>query len=379
DTSISVSIDDGDEDASGPLTGSITLDVTPVNDAPSATNLSSISNYNQGDASVALNDIVITDADSGETVTATLTLIDVSTGSLTANDGASYNATTGVWTITGTVAQVNTALANLEFIPGASNTLDTTIAVNIDDGDEDASGPLLGAMTITVNPLPVVEPPAVEPPVVEPPVDETPPDEPEVEVPAEDPVVDVPAVDPEAPAGDPVSITSSEAPAPGLLAVSADGPEDQPARDYDNDRIGEATISKPTSVDTLVIKLREQLDFFDDPLQLIGAESFITRLNDMRQELISETEGTEKVIGSSLTVTAGLSVGYVVWLARSGILLSSVLSSLPAWRFIDPLPVLGGMQGGSEGDDEESLESMVAEKALDEKNQAEAEGSNGND
>ncbi|MDH3537175.1 MAG: hypothetical protein OER87_15640, partial [Gammaproteobacteria bacterium] len=89
--------------------------------------------------------------------------------------------------------------------------------------------------------------------------------------------------------------------------------------------------------------------------------------------------GTEKVIGSSLTVTAGLSVGYVVWLARSGILLSSVLSSLPAWRFIDPLPVLGGMQGGSEGDDEESLESMVAEKALDEKNQAEAEGSNGND
>ena len=41
--------------------------------------------------------------------------------------------------------QVNTALANLEFMPAATNTLDTTIAVSIDDGDEDNGGPLIGA------------------------------------------------------------------------------------------------------------------------------------------------------------------------------------------------------------------------------------------
>jgi len=383
DTTVGVSIDDGDEDGSGALTGIIDLDVTPVNDAPTASNLSSTSNYDEGDASVALNDIVISDVDSGETVTATLVLANVSTGSLSANDGATYNATTGVWTITGSVAQVNTALANLEFIPVASNTLDTTVTVSIDDGDEDSSGPLLGAMTITVNPLPVVEPPVIEPPVVEPPVDEVPPDEPADEEPVEEPVADLPASAPEAPGSDPVLIPSPVAPVPSLLLDSAVEPEAQSVRDYDNDNDGDkarvAPTLKPAGVDTLISRLTEQLDFFDDPLQLIGAESFITRLNDMREELISETENTEKVIGSSLSVTAGLSVGYVVWLARSGVLLSSVLSSLPAWRFIDPLPVLGGLQSSREGDDEESLESMVEEKEVDMKDPVEPKDGNGNE
>jgi hypothetical protein len=79
----------------------------------------------------------------------------------------------------------------------------------------------------------------------------------------------------------------------------------------------------------------------------------------MREALLSETEGTARVIGNSLTLSAGLSVGYVIWLARSGVLLSSVLSSMPAWRFIDPLPVLSGKRGGAQEDDDESLESMV--------------------
>ena len=41
--------------------------------------------------------------------------------------------------------------------------------------------------------------------------------------------------------------------------------------------------------------------------------------------------------------------------------MGSVLSSLPAWRLVDPLPVLGSLGDGLD-DDDESLESMV-EKA----------------
>ncbi|MGB5327632.1 MAG: cadherin-like domain-containing protein, partial [Gammaproteobacteria bacterium] len=372
DTSIDVNIDDGDEDGSGALTGIITLDVTPVNDAPTATNLASGSTYNQGDASLPLNDIVISDVDSGETVTATLTLANVSTGSLSANDGATYNATTGVWTITGSVAQVNVALANLEFNPTANNTLDTTVAISIDDGDEDSSGPLLGAMSITVNPLPVVEPP-VDPPIIESEPDdpvEIPETEPPVEAPVEEVVVELPKDNPLLVVGSgPVIPDVSDDPAPSLLADSVVEFIDPDARVDNSEVPRETSVTKPVGVETLLIKLREQLEFFDDPMQLIGAESFITRLNDMREALVSETENTEKVIGSSLTVTAGFSVGYVVWLARSGVLLSSVLSSLPAWRFIDPLPVLAGLQGGKGDDDEESLESMVEEKPVDDASQ----------
>ncbi len=91
------------------------------NNAPTATNLSTTSPYNEGDASVAISDIVVSDVDGGETVTATLTLANTTTGSLSSNDGATYTAGTGVWTITGTVANVNTALANLDFTPLVDN------------------------------------------------------------------------------------------------------------------------------------------------------------------------------------------------------------------------------------------------------------------
>jgi len=36
-----------------------------------------------------------------------------------------------------------------------------------------------------------------------------------------------------------------------------------------------------------------------------------------------------------------LSVGAVWWAARAGGLLASLLASTPAWRHVDPLPVLG--------------------------------------
>ncbi|MEQ9640777.1 MAG: DUF4347 domain-containing protein, partial [Alphaproteobacteria bacterium] len=124
-----------------------------VNNPPSATNLTSTSSYTEGDASVTITDIVVSDADAGDVVTATLTLADKAAGSLTANDGASYDADTGGWSITGTVAAVNTALANLAFLPATENNQDTTIAVSIDDGDEDGSGPLTGTITLDVTPV----------------------------------------------------------------------------------------------------------------------------------------------------------------------------------------------------------------------------------
>ena len=70
------------------------------------------------------------------------------------------------------------------------------------------------------------------------------------------------------------------------------------------------------------------------------------------------------VVGTSAVVSTSVSVGYVMWLLRGGSLLTTFLSSLPAWQAFDPLAVLEsfGEQGdeGDEGDDEESLVSLVS-------------------
>ena len=81
DTTITTHIEDAA--ASGPADGTITLDVTPVADPPTATNLTQTKTYTEGDATVALDDIVVTDVDAGETITATLTLDNPAAGVLT--------------------------------------------------------------------------------------------------------------------------------------------------------------------------------------------------------------------------------------------------------------------------------------------------------
>ena len=66
-------------------TASITLDVTPVNDAPTASNLTQTKAYTEGAASVALDDIVVSEVDTSpaQTITATLTLSNTAAGVLT--------------------------------------------------------------------------------------------------------------------------------------------------------------------------------------------------------------------------------------------------------------------------------------------------------
>ena len=55
-------------------------------------------------------------------------------------------------------------------------------------------------------------------------------------------------------------------------------------------------------------------------------------------------------------------------------LLSSILSSLPAWRLVDPLPVLESLEKGAKKDqaDDESLESVIRQSADDMQSQCDA-------
>ena len=87
--------------------------------------------------------------------------------------------------------------------------------------------------------------------------------------------------------------------------------------------------------------------------------SLSDEFNTRRDEVEAQVLASRKVIGSSITVTTGLSIGYFLYLLRGGAIMSSMLASLPAWRFVDPLPILGDLKGSLDSD-EESLQSMVS-------------------
>jgi VCBS repeat-containing protein len=76
-----------------------------------------------------------------------------------------------------------------------------------------------------------------------------------------------------------------------------------------------------------------------------------------RDQLHNDTTVIQAAVGGVFGTSATLSIGYVMWLTRSGILLSTILSSLPAWQVVDPLPVLGSVVAGDE--DQESLHDIV--------------------
>ena len=121
-------------------------------------------------------------------------------------------------------------------------------------------------------------------------------------------------------------------------------------------------LSSSVSANQVSTDINNRLDFeFESGINYANSSEFREIANEFdrqREELEKSQAQYKTLIGSSFTVSSGLSVGYLLWLIRGGTLMGSVLSSLPAWRMVDPLPVLGAL-GEDTFEDEESLESMV--------------------
>ncbi|WP_204369221.1 Ig-like domain-containing protein, partial [Methylocucumis oryzae] len=124
--------------------------------APSASPLNQNLDYIE-DTTTAISDIVITDPDA-DSFTATVTMADgnSSNGSLSASSGHGeiYNVMTGVWSVTGSLTDVNAALAALSFVSAPNKHSATSATVLISDG---VNAPLTGTLQfngIAVNDAP---------------------------------------------------------------------------------------------------------------------------------------------------------------------------------------------------------------------------------
>ncbi len=66
---------------------------------------------------------------------------------------------------------------------------------------------------------------------------------------------------------------------------------------------------------------------------------------------------------SSAGLSAGVSIGYVIWLLRGGVLLSSLLAAMPAWVALDPLPILSKSHDRSMDEDEVASLQAILKRA----------------
>jgi VCBS repeat-containing protein len=75
-------------------------------------------------------------------------------------------------------------------------------------------------------------------------------------------------------------------------------------------------------------------------MQMLNSDDMLRKLEEIKRLALEQGEAHRSAVASTVAVTGGLSIGYVVWLVRGGVLVSSMLSTLPAWQMIDPMPVL---------------------------------------
>ncbi len=161
-----------------------------------------------------------------------------------------------------------------------------------------------------------------------------------------------------------VATTDAQAHA-DLPATSADGPAQRGFTAVSADTRG-VTRSFDITIDPVLWQINLPMEFDAgngiapgadtgietsnlDLASALRERSLTQALEPLRHEAeLAQGAGTQIVVGGS-AVSAGLSVGYVLWLARGGVLMASVMSALPAWASLDPLPVLGQVKGKNPG------------------------------
>ncbi len=367
----------------------MTIDVTAIDDAP----VNSVPGTQATSQDTALvfstaggNGISISDVDAGSG--AVQFSLSASNGSVTLATTAGLIFAVGTGTgdatmqFSGSIAAINTALNGLRFTPSAGFAGAAALSIVTDDlGNTGSGGPLTAGSTININvavaPVPPVTIPVV--PIIDP-------------IPVPVPLPPTVAADPVA-ALPPTPVTTAGPDAPAFDVVPSAGGRVEPeaavqpvdlTTGFDRSASYAAAVSSIRNVRlfgaSYTLPAAQWLMFGDeaaagstdrsgssfglgaagDGRTALETPALIDALDGLRDGLQEQSRMDALVVATTAAASVGLSVGYVLWLLRGGVLISSMLSSLPAWRMVDPLPILGRLEDEDEDADDDSIESLIA-------------------
>jgi hypothetical protein len=351
----------------------VTVTVNAINDAPVVLTTSTQLEYDDSNPTVAIDpDLVLGDVDSG-TLSGAVVRIVASQPGRDLLEFENQNGITGVFddltgtlTLSGeaTVAQYQAALRSITYTSLGSG--GGSRAIQFAVRDEDLSS---AASTRTIK-FPVVGPtlpppsdkpetPPTRDPVI---VDPLPPTKPKpiVERPAQ---MDVPPTD--AWGAEPTP-TAQQPPTPPLPVpvvpaplAEAIAPRTEPIADAFPEPI---TLPPPPVPPAPVAVAPAPPEVKPTAMQ---TQKLWQQLDELAKDLDSQVARPKISVGSVAGMTTTLmSVGYVIWCLRGGSLVATLLTTLPLWRWLDPLPVLDREEEKRKGDkqndeDEERIRTMM--------------------
>ena len=83
-------------------------------------------------------------------------------------------------------------------------------------------------------------------------------------------------------------------------------------------------------------------------------------LDEMGHQIHVEFQMPDVLMVSTTGVTSALTVGYVMWLLKGGHIMAGLLAQVPAWKLIDPLPIIAHLdQLGEHELEDDSLQTLM--------------------
>lgn len=97
----------------------------------------------------------------------------------------------------------------------------------------------------------------------------------------------------------------------------------------------------------------------NDNADKVGFAAFSQELDNFDRNVRISGTVDQVTFATLSSITSVLTVGYVLWMVRGGMLMASFVSSIPAWQSVDPLNIVEFDALDSVDVDDESLESIV--------------------
>ena len=127
--------------------------------------------------------------------------------------------------------------------------------------------------------------------------------------------------------------------------------------DFDGDLI--TTYAYSSDIDNVESSYERILDGKTNSSseEVLFFQGFFDELDSAKYQFIVDFDFTFPSIAAA--GTSFLTVGYLAWMLRGGVLLTTFMSSIPAWRMLDPLAVLESADRSGDDDDGQSIGELV--------------------
>ena len=99
-------------------------------------------------------------------------------------------------------------------------------------------------------------------------------------------------------------------------------------------------------------------------LEVVNASHLWTNFDGIQNQINFNSIQNQILISTAAVVVTSVSSGLLIWALQGGYLMASIASGLPAWRYMDPIAILANYDEHNNDEDGDTLQSIIEQSEL---------------